>query len=432
MKTTIACCIIALTLLTGAGRVQTKDGKTVEGNVSLEDGAVRVGQIGLPWDQVTRLTLQSKAAPHTEVAANGSTLPQDWKNQDIGTVHTPGTASCDANGTFNLTASGWGAWGAQDSLHFVYRTLEGDGQIIAHIAKLDATHGPVVAGVMIRQSLAPDAPTAGACLYPNGQVRLPHRPETSLAEFKHTDEAPQLQGWIRLTRRGEQLTSFRSTDGKFWQRVETREVPMNQSVLIGVAAWTTGNAWVGAAQLDSVRIIPGAPSLSYFPDGDPLAAGIVLRDGNSIAAQVTGMDETSVEFERDSVAATLPRAQVARLVFSPLPPDNAAPGDHAGILLTGGDFIEGDGIAVNRQRVDWPRPPQLKATVRSVLFGARAFEIAREVIAIDLAPIAPAPATYEVRTADGSLIRANTITVQKNGVTIDGKLTPNVTDIRKL
>jgi hypothetical protein len=207
---------------------------------------------------------------------------------------------------------------------------------------------------------------------------------------------------------------------------------MNQSVLIGVAAWTTGNAWVGAAQLDSVRIIPGTPSLSYFSDADPLAAGIVLRDGNSIAAQVTGMDETSVEFERDSVAATLPRAQVARLVFSPLPPDNAAPGDHAGILLTGGDFIEGDGIAVNRQRVDWPRPPQLKATVRSVLFGARAFEIAREVIAIDLAPIAPAPATYEVRTADGSLIRANTITVQKNGVTIDGKLTPNVTDIRKL
>jgi hypothetical protein len=362
-------------------------------------------------------------------------LPQDWKNQDIGAVKFAGSATCDAGGAFHLTASGWGAWGAQDSLHYAYRALEGDGQIIAHVAKLDATHGPVVAGVMIRQSLAPDAPMAGACLYPNGQVRLPHRPEISLAEFKHADEAPQQQqqGWVRLTRRGDQLRSFRSTDGKFWQLVESREVSMNRSVLIGVAAWATGNAWIGAAQLDSVRIIPGTPGLTYFPDADPLvAAGIVLRDGSAIAATVTAMDDNTVHYDRDRQSATIPVAQVARLIFSPLPPDNAAPGDHTGILLTSGDFIEGDNIAINLQRVDWPRPPQRKASVRSVLFGARAFEIAREVIAVDLAPISPSPAAYEVRTADGSLIRAKNIAIQKDGVTIDGKLTPNVTDIRKL
>ena len=431
MKTTIAF-IIALTLLTGAGRVQTKDGKTVEGDITLENGAVRIGQTSLPFDQIARLTLQSKSAPSIAAAASGATLPKDWKNQDIGAVKIAGSATCDANGTFNLNASGWGAWGAQDSLHFAYRTLDGDGQIIAHIARLDSTHGAVVAGVMIRQSLAPDSPMAGACLYPNGQVRLPHRPEISLAEFKHGDEAPQQQAWVRLTRRGEQFRSFRSTDGKFWQLVESREVSMNRSVLIGVVAWATGNAWVGAAQLDSVRIIPGTPGLSYFEGADPLAAGIVLRDGSAIAATVTAMDDTTVHYDRDGQSASIPLAQVARLVFSPLPPDNAGPSNHTGILLTNGDFIEGDGITINLQRVDWPRPPQRKATVRSVLFGARAFEIAREVIAIDLAPITPSPAAYEVHTTDGSLIRAKTVTVQKDGVTIDGKLTTSVIDIRKL
>jgi hypothetical protein len=432
MKTAFAC-IIALTLLTGAGRVQTKAGKTVEGDVTLEDGAVRVGQTTLTWEQVTRLTLQSKSAPHTQAAPAGATLPQGWKNQDIGVVHTPGSAACDASGVFNLTASGWGAWGAQDSLHFAYAALDGDGQIIAHVAKLDAAHGPVVAGVMIRQSLAPDAPMAGACLYPNGQVRLPRRPAGVMPDFKHADDIPQQpQGWVRLTRRGDKLSAFRSTDGKYWQLVESREVPMTRSVLIGVAAWTTGNAWIGAAQLDSVRVVPGTPSLSYFPDEGPLAAGIVLRDGSALAATVTAMDDTTVHYDRDGISATLPTAQVARIIFSPLPPDNAAPGDHTGILLTSGDFIEGDGISVSLQRVDWPRPPQLKATVRSVLFGARSFEIAREVMAIDLAPINPSPASYEVRTADGSLIRAKTVSVQKDGFTIDDKPTPNIADIRKL
>src|SRR5258706_14071679 len=228
--------ITALALLTGAGRVQTRDGKAVEGDVTVEEGVVRVGDVRLPLDQIVRLTLQVKAAPHVEAAHSpGASLPDDWKHQDIGTVKTAGNTTCDAKGTFSLTASGWGAWGARDSLHFAWRTLDGDGQIIAHVAKLDATHGPVVAGVMIRQSISADAAMAGACLYPNGEVRLPRRPTGSLPAFKHADEVAQ-QGWVRLTRRGDRLSAFRSTDGKYWQLVESQEVPMSRNVLIGIAA----------------------------------------------------------------------------------------------------------------------------------------------------------------------------------------------------
>lgn len=428
--------ILFAALLMGAGRVQTRDAKTLEGEVSLSDATVIVhgaagGDTRIAWDEIARLSLRAMQAVEIEMARAGATLPDGWKNQDIGNVKFPGAAACDAKGDFTINASGWGAWGAKDSLHFTACSLEGDGQIIAHVARLDNAHGPVVAGVMIRQSLAPDAPMAGTCLYPSGEVRLTRRPVGPAHEFKRVEDAAP-QSWVRLTRAGDTISGFRSTDGKYWQLVDTRKVPMERSVLIGVAAWTTGNAWLGSAQIDSVRIVPGTPGLSYFPGGDALAQGIVLRDGNILAATIVGIHQAGVHFDHGGKSSVLPREQVARLIFSPVPPDFAAPRDKSGILLTSGDFIEGDVTALSLQPVEWPRKPQLKATVRSVLFGARSFETAKEVIAVDLSPLTPVAAAYEVRMTDGSLKRAKSVTIVKEGVIVDGQKVADVIDVRRL
>jgi hypothetical protein len=433
----ILACILAAGLLMGAGKVQTRDGKTVEGEVTFEKGAVVVrsaAETRVPFDQVTQVVTHVRPQPRVVTSSNGAKLPEGWKAQDIGRVKYPGSAACDDQGAFTLTASGWGAWGANDSLQFAYRPLKGDGQIIAHVGKLDVARGPVVAGVMMRTSLAPDAAMAAACLYPSGEVRLPRRPAGSMKDFKPAD-GPQPVGasWVRLTRRGEVVTAFQSGDGKFWQQVDTHKVPMGDEVLVGVAAWTTGNAWSGSAVIDSVTIVPGTPEVTYFPDADPLAQGVVLRDGNVIAGRIVSFDPAGgVKYERDGKQETRPTEEIARLVFSPVPPAQASPSNKPGVLLSSGDFAEGDITSVAVKPVDWPRPPQLKVSVRSVLFGVKDFEVASDVIAVDLAGVTPAPAAYEVRLGDGSLVRAKEVSVQPGGATVDGKVVTDVAEIRRL
>jgi hypothetical protein len=425
---------LVLPFLLGAGRVETRDGKAIEGVISFEENAVLVhgnAEARVAWDAITRLSTNAVPVEQMVTAPQGASLPDGWKSHDIGKVKIPGSATCDAKGAFTINASGWGAWGASDSFHFAYQPLDGDGQIIAHVGKLDQSNGPVVAGVMMRQSPAVDSPMAGACLYPSGEVRMPRRPVSGAAPFKSAEEQNP-QSWVRLTRKGETLSAFRSTDGKFWQLVDSRKIPMEQKVLAGIAAWTTGNAWLGGAQIDSVRVVPGTPGLSYFPGGDPLSQGIMLRDGNIIACQIVSLDEKGLHYERGDKSQTLPLDRVARLIFSPVPPDFATPADKTGVLLASGDFVDGDITGVSVQPVEWPRKPQLKVGVRSVLFGPRSFETSREVIAVDFAPLTPAPAAYEVRTADGSLIRAKTVSVVKDAIVVDGTKTPEVVQVRKL
>ncbi|HYE19944.1 MAG TPA: hypothetical protein VEA69_15955 [Tepidisphaeraceae bacterium] len=427
---------LSLAFLLGAGRVQTRDGKSLAGDVALDAGHVVVTTNGaaarIPLDQVASAELAVTPTPKTEVATTG-TLPAGWKSQDLGRVKSPGSAKCDSGGLFTLTASGWGAFGATDSLHYAYRTLDGDGQIIARVAKLDDTAGPTIAGVMIRQSLAPDSPMATATLYPTGEVRMGKRPMFPTRGFRGGDEAlKNPTAWVRLTRKGTAVAAFRSTDGKFWEHIETRQIPLTGPVLVGVCAFTTGNDWTGSATVDSVQVIPGAPGFTYFPGSDPLAAGVVFTDGSATACDVIGVTPTAVRALIDGRGVVFPREAVARIVFNPMPADLPAPGAPSA-LLTSGDLFDGDLADITMVAPVYGQPKIPRATFRNVLFGNKTFDARTQLVAIDLAPLTPTPAAWELRTTDGSIVRAQKIALDKAGVTVDDEPAPrpDIVTIRK-
>jgi hypothetical protein len=436
----VVACALALPLLgalLGAGSVQTRDGKTYEGDVTPADGALVVrppdggAETRVPWDSVARATLRRPPKPDRPVGSADGRLPAGWESHDIGDIHKPGSVACDEKGAFDLQASGWGAWGPDDSCHFVYRALDGDGQIIAHLAKVDDSRGKVVAGVMIREGLDPAGPMAGATVYPSGEVRFNHRPAEKMAEFKKPEDVAA-RPWVRLTRSGDTFTAYASRDGKNWEYVRGQTIPMKSQALVGLVAWTTANTSLGEAQLDSVVVAPGPVGGTYVEGGGGPREGIVLRDGTVLAGTIKSADVAAVKLVRPDGVQSFPRDQVARLVFNPPPPDLLTERHTPGVLLTNGDFIEGEVTAVAPRPVTWPRPPQLHVGVNSLLFGARYFETAREVVAAVTADITPAPAAFEVRTADGSVYRAKTVEVTAAGVVTDGKPTADVAEVRRL
>src|SRR5207237_9067632 len=77
-------------------------------------------------------------------------LPAPWAEQDVGDASVAGSTAY-AGGSFAVKGSGWDSWGTDDSLHFVYQVLTGDGQITARVAAVQNTFQWANAGGMLRE-----------------------------------------------------------------------------------------------------------------------------------------------------------------------------------------------------------------------------------------------------------------------------------------
>src|SRR5262249_59990003 len=83
-------------------------------------------------------------------------VPAPWPSRDIGAVGLAGSASYAA-GVFTIAGAGADIWGAADAFQFVSQTVSGDIDIVARVLSLSNTHPKAKAGVMLRESDAPDA-----------------------------------------------------------------------------------------------------------------------------------------------------------------------------------------------------------------------------------------------------------------------------------
>jgi len=72
-------------------------------------------------------------------------LPAGWQDTDVGSTGIAGSASY-ANGIFTVKGSGADIWGMTDAFHFVYRTLSGNGQLVARVVSVQNTYHWAKAG----------------------------------------------------------------------------------------------------------------------------------------------------------------------------------------------------------------------------------------------------------------------------------------------
>ncbi|MDO7846253.1 alginate lyase family protein [Hymenobacter sp. M29] len=193
-------------------------------------------------------------SPDAYAVASSAGLPAPWKQQDVGLVLVPGSAFYDGQ-EFRLEGAGTRIDSTSDQFQFAYLPLKGDGVITARFVPQVSSQFSQL-GLMLRASLAPDAPHASLLLAPEktGEIEAPRwvarlvtRDAAGSRTAVRASAAPlaepqvtfgRLVGycWLRLERKGNTISGFTSPDGQRWMSVGSFRASLPPQVLVGLPA----------------------------------------------------------------------------------------------------------------------------------------------------------------------------------------------------
>lgn len=264
---------------------------------------------------------QSGTSPNFTV----TTIPTGWLNQDVGSANVAGTASY-SNNTFTLQGSGYFANGVtSDGFQFAFRTLTGDGSIIARPQSLPNYQ---YVGIAIRSSLDANAPNAAALMFTDGMnsndyfssrltVGASMVPQTGV-------QNSSWPVWLKVSRTGNTFTGFYSYDGENWTQLGTSvTITMGSTAYAGLLISGGGGWSLATGTFDDVRVTSTTAS-------GPIISGISATTGsagesvtvwgsgfgasqlnsnvlvNGVAATVSSWSATSISFTIPTGATTGP------------------------------------------------------------------------------------------------------------------------------
>ncbi|NLH43377.1 MAG: hypothetical protein GX448_16175 [Planctomycetes bacterium] len=154
------------------------------------------------------------------------------------------TAVTETGGKMTLTGTGADIWNNSDEFTYAYKTLSGDGSMVARVTSIGpGSNTWAKGGVMIRDSInggsthammIMTANTDGAA--GNGasfQYRSATNGASANADSSTVIKAPY---WVRIERAGSTLSGYTSADGKTWSLMGQTVIEMADPVLIGICA----------------------------------------------------------------------------------------------------------------------------------------------------------------------------------------------------
>jgi hypothetical protein len=242
--------------------------------------------------------------------------PQNWTVNGVNTLslqvrgypQATSVAVTETGGKMSLTGGGADIWGASDQFTYAYKTLSGDGTIVAKVTS-NGTGSDAWAkgGAMIRDSLDGDSASAQMVMTGgNGNGGAFQNRATAGLDMGANDAtsnttvttviAPPY--WVKLERIGDSFTGYTSPDGSAWTMVASADVVMTAPVYIGICVTahlateqrtfqfesikTTGSvtgAWQGA-QIDSPRY--NSPQNLYVAIQDSTNKIAVVKDATVV------------------------------------------------------------------------------------------------------------------------------------------------------
>ena len=186
-------------------------------------------------------------------------LPTRWSTQDIGNIGIAGSACYNSlTGTFELKGSGDDIWDTQDAFRFAYKTIVGDGEIIARVVDQDATSDWNKCGIMVRESLSEGSRHAFIALTSGNGAAFQYRPTTDGVSYNtNTTSNIKAPYWLKLVISGSTYTAYVSPDGLTWTKVgNTVDAGFGNGspVYAGLAITSHDNTVLSTAHVDNYSL----------------------------------------------------------------------------------------------------------------------------------------------------------------------------------
>ncbi len=195
----------------------------------------------------------TSAAVTVTVNASATGLPTGWSSLDVGSVPFAGSSSF-SGGTFTLTGSGADVWGTADQFQYAYRSLTGDGTIVARVASVQNVASWVKAGIMIRETLNTGSAHAFMLVSAAKGVAFQRRQTTGGTSVNSAGSLSAAPQWVKLARAGNTFSAYESADGVTWTLVGTDTIPMGAMVFIGLGVTSHNTTATATCTFDSVTV----------------------------------------------------------------------------------------------------------------------------------------------------------------------------------
>ncbi len=270
----------------------------------------------------TTLTYNNSVAPYITSTAmpTPADLTAGGKLTDLAirfqgrAAPTGGLSYDDATGTYSLTGAGADIWGNADQFHYAYKTLNGDGTMVARVVDVGTgTSEWAKGGVMIRQSLNADSthaymPITGpsATVASGGNGASFQRRLLTAGASSNNDNATRVGPpyWVKIERKGDAFSGFISADGVEWTQLGTAQtIAMGNPVYIGLAVTSHAAGQLRTFKFDNVAttgdITPAGLFASWDDIGiasnDPATMSVAIEDAAGKVAVVAHPDPKATQ-----------------------------------------------------------------------------------------------------------------------------------------
>ena len=214
-------------------------------------------------------------------------LPSPWRAADIGDVGRPGFVALAGADSFTLNGGGQDSFRGADALYYASQPFTGDVTITARVTAVQQ-YWDNRAGLMLRESLAPDARYTAIVSRPSDSRMNGTSGLNEGAELRVKDTAGgrprtvagvdvRMPNWLRLSRAGSVVYAYTSADGAAWTFLGSQAIAMGSAVYVGASVSSSRHSvWV-TASFDHVSVQPGA-----FVSPDALPPGWSHQDVGAV------------------------------------------------------------------------------------------------------------------------------------------------------